>query len=116
MLRSNLVCVCAAILGATLWMLSCASSAPPDRLRVHLPARRNAHVLHVDTCVSGASVNEVYVDERGQGQTSLCPASEREVDVEVVDGKRRYTLGSTDVQIRRTGDGIATSIEAPIRD
>jgi hypothetical protein len=116
LMPSNLVGFSAGVLGAALSMLSCASSAPPDRLTVHVPAQRNSSILHVDTCVSDAPGKEVYVDERGIGKTSLCPASEHTVDVEVVEGDRHQKLASPDVLIRRTGDGIATSIEAPIRE
>lgn len=108
-LRSNLVCCSAVLLGAVLLMLSCASSSPPDRLTIYVRAHQSSDVLHADTC---APVNEVYVDERGIGKTALCPLANHTVDVEIVDGARHYKVPSPDVHIRRTGDGIATSVEA----
>ena len=114
--RSNLVCFLVALAGGALWMLSCGSSSPAHRLTVHLPQHKNTRVLHVDTCISGASANEVYVNEQGIGKTSLCPAADHAVDIEVVEGDRRYRVASEQVQIRRTGDGIATSVEAQITD
>ena len=112
LVRSNLVFFSLLILGSALLMHSCASSSPPDRLVIHVQAQRDVGILHVDTCVSGASSNEVYADDKGIAKTSLCPASNHTVDVEVVAGEQHHRVASTDVQIHRTGDGIATSVEA----
>jgi hypothetical protein len=116
MLRSNLVCVLALLLSGALWMLSCGSSTPPDRLTIHLTAHHSAPLVHVDACVSGAPAPEVYIDEHGLGKTSVCPAANHNVEVDIVDGDRRYRLTAEKVQVRRTGDGLATSVEAQLAD
>ncbi len=69
--------------------------------------------LHIDTCVAGAAAGEVKVDDQGVGKTALCPASDHTVEIEVVGGGH-YKLVAPEVQIRRTGDGIATSIVAQL--
>jgi hypothetical protein len=54
------------------------------------------------------------VNEQGLGKTSLCPAVDHAVEIEVVEDNRHYKLIPPDVHIQRTGDGIATSIEAQL--
>jgi hypothetical protein len=93
-------------------MLSCASSSHPDQLKVHVPQRCPG--LHVATCVSGAPPADVTVNEQGVGKTSLCPGADHTVEIEVVEDNRHYKLMSQEVHIQRTGDGIATSVEAQL--
>ncbi len=112
--RSIIVYLSAAFTGIAFLMLSCASSSHPDQLTVRIPEHFAGTSLHIDTCVVGAPVGEVKVDDQGLGKTPLCPASDHAVEIEVVGGGH-YKLVSPDVQIRRTGDGIATSIEAHLR-
>ncbi len=59
-------------------------------------------------------MGEVTLDELGVGRTSLCPASNHSVEIEVVGNDRSYKLNPSEVHVLRTGDGIATSIEAKI--
>ncbi len=94
-------------------MLSCASSSHPNQLTIHVPPRCSK-VLHVDTCVHGAPEADVNVDEQGLGKTSLCPAADHSVRVEVIKVDAHYRLAEPAVHIRRTGDGLATSIEAEL--
>ena len=94
-------------------MLSCASSSNPDHLAVHIPPRC-PNLLHVDTCVAGAPHQDVTVDEQGHGKTSLCPGVDHSVEIEVIGIGRHYKLVSPEVHIRRTGDGMATSLEAEL--
>jgi hypothetical protein len=110
--RSNLVYLSAGFLGAAFLMLSCASSSQPDQLKVHVP--QHCSGVHVATCVSGAPSVDVTVDEQGVGKTSLCPGANHTVEIEVVGDNRHYKLMSPEVHIQRTGDGIATSIEAQL--
>jgi hypothetical protein len=114
LMRSSLVCLCVLLLSSAMWMLSCASSAAPERLTVHASATVNLVVLHIDTCVSGASASEVYLDEKGRGKTSLCPDAGHTVELEVIEASRSYRVAPRQVQIQRTGDGIATSVEAKL--
>ncbi len=113
MIRSNLVYLSGAFAGTALLMLSCASSSHPDHLAVHVPPRC-AGMLHVDTCVPGAPADDVSVDEHGKGKTSLCPAVDHTVEIEVIGTGRHYKLVSPEVHIERTGDGIATSVEVQL--
>ncbi|MGB2636232.1 MAG: hypothetical protein WAM58_20045 [Candidatus Acidiferrum sp.] len=111
--RSNIVYLSASFAGIAFLMLSCASSSHPDQLTVRIPEHFAGTSLHIDTCVTGAPAGEVKVDDRGLGKTPLCPASDHTVEIEVVGGGH-YKLVAPEVQIRRTGDGIATSIEAQL--
>jgi len=110
--RSNLVYLSAGFLGTAFLMLSCASSSHPDQLIVHVP--QHCSGLHVATCVSGAPSADVTVDEQGLGKTSLCPGVDHTVEVEIVGTNRHYKMMPPEVHIQRTGDGLATSIEAQL--
>jgi hypothetical protein len=112
-IRSNVVYLSAAVAGIGFLMLSCASSSQPDQLIVHIPDHFSGN-LHIETCVNGTPGSEITVDERGSGKTVLCPASDHTVELKVVASDRQYKLAAPDVQIRRTGDGLATSIEAKL--
>lgn len=111
--RSNLVYLSAMLLAAGLLMFSCAWSAHPDQLTVHVPPHCSK-ILHVSTCVPGAPSADVTLDDRGIGKTSLCPATDHSVQVEVIRTDRHYTLAVPAVHVQRTGDGLATSIEAEL--
>jgi len=91
-------------------MLSCASKTEPDHLTVHAPSHFAGN-LHVDTCVNGAPAADITVDQNGTGKTSLCPAVDHQVEIEVMEDQQHYKLVARDVRIRRTGDGLATSLE-----
>jgi hypothetical protein len=112
-IRSNLLYLSFAVLGTVFWMLSCGASLHPDQLEVHVPTHFSGS-MHVSTCIAGAPAAEVTLDEQGFGKTSLCPAVDHSVEIEVIRSDRRYKLNSSDVRIVRTGDGISTSIEAQL--
>lgn len=114
--RPNVVCCSVVVLATVLLLLSCASSTPAEHLTVHVPERHDTLVARVNMCVSGAPGKEIYVDEHGVGKSSLCPAANQTVSIEVVEGPHHYSVSSNEVQIRRTGDGIATSVEARLPD
>jgi hypothetical protein len=111
--RSNVVYLSVAILGIAFLMLSCAPSSQPDQLVVHVPDHFSG-MLHIQTCVNGEPAGEITVDRQGLGKTVLCPASDHTVEIEVVARDRHVRLVTPDVQVRRTGDGLATSIEAKL--
>ena len=94
-------------------MLSCGASLHPDQLTVRVPKTFSGS-MHVSTCVAGAPVADVTIDEQGLGKTSLCPSVNHSVELEVIRSDRHYRLNSTEVRILRTGDGISTSIEAQL--
>jgi hypothetical protein len=112
-IRSNLFYLSAAVLGTLFWMLSCGASLHPDQLTVHVPKMFSGRI-HVITCVAGAPAGEVTLDEQGLGKTSLCPAVDHSVEIEVIRSDRHYKLDSTEVRILRAGDGVSTSIEAQL--
>lgn len=111
--RSNVVYLSVAVLGIALVMLSCATSSRPDQLVVHVPDHFSG-MLHIQACVNGAPAGEITVDGQGLGKTVLCPASDHIVEIEVVANDRHVKLVTPEVQVRRTGDGLATSIEAKL--
>ncbi len=94
-------------------MLSCASSLPSDHLAVHVPDHFSGSV-HISACVTGSPAGEITVDDQGLGKTSLCPAIDHTVEIEVIGTGRHFKLIAPEVRISRTGDGIATSIEAQL--
>ena len=59
-------------------------------------------------------MGEVTLDEQGLGKTSLCPAVNHSVELEIIRIDRRYKLNSSEVRILRTGDGISIGIEAKL--
>jgi hypothetical protein len=95
-------------------LLSCASTRPPRRLRVHV-APGFAGALQLTTCVPEAPGQEISTDARGAGRTAVCPNSDEDVVIVVIRGEQEYTAAPRDVLIRKTGDGIATSIEVQVR-
>jgi len=111
--RSNVVYLSVAVLGIAFVMLSCAPSSQPDQLVVHVPDDFSG-MLHIQTCVNGAPAGEISVDRQGLGKTVLCPARDHTVEIEVVASGRHFKLVTPEVQVRRTGDGLATSIEAKL--
>jgi hypothetical protein len=94
-------------------MLSCASSSRPDQVRVHARNHISGR-LYLDVCVNGASANDVNVDEHGVGRTSLCPSVDHTVEIEVYEDNQHFKLAQLEVKIQRSGDGMATSIEAKL--
>jgi len=112
-IRSNLFYLSAAVLGTLFWMLSCGASLHPDQLTVRVPKMFSGS-MHVSTCVTGAPAGEITLDEQGLGKTSLCPAVDHSVEIEVIRTDRRFKLNSAEVRILRAGDGISTSIEAQL--
>ena len=110
-IRPSLVYLSAALVGTAFLMLSCASKTEPDHLTVHAPSHF-AGIVHVDTCVNGAPAADIAVDQNGAGKTSLCPAVDHQVEIEVIEDQQHFKLVAHDVRVRRTGDGIATSVEA----
>ena len=109
-IRSNLVYLSSAVLGTAFLLLSCAPSAQPDHLTIRDP-RHFTGTLHVNTCVSGAPSNDITLDEHGAASTSLCPAADHTIELEIIETDQHYKVASNKVRVRRTGDGIATSIE-----
>ena len=112
-IRSNLLYLSSVVLGTLFWMLSCGASLHPDQITVRVPDHFSGNI-HVTPCIAGAPAGEVTLDEQGLGKTSLCPAIDHSVEIEVIKTDRRYKLNSTEVHILRAGDGISTSIEAQL--
>jgi len=113
LIRSNLLYLSFALLATVSLMLSCGASMHSDQLLLHVSDHFSGS-MHVTTCVAGAPTGEITLDEQGRGKTSLCPAVDHIVELEVIRIDRRYKLNSSEVRILRTGDGISTSIEAQI--
>jgi hypothetical protein len=100
--------------GAIFLLLSCASSRPPQRIRAHV-APGFSGTIHLIPCVSGAPIAEVFTDEQGRADTSVCPQTAGAVVIVLVKESREYTVATEDISISKTGDGIATSINVRIR-
>jgi len=111
--RSNLPQLSIVLLGAAFLVLSCGSSLHPDQLTVRVPAHFSGRV-DIRTCVAGVAAGEVTLDEKGSGDTSLCPGVNHTVEIDVIGAERHVKLNSSEVRILRTGDGFATDIEAQI--
>lgn len=113
LIRSNLPYLSYALLATVFLMLSCGASMHSDQLTLRVPDHFSGS-MHVTTCVAGAPMGEITLDEQGLGKTSLCPTVNHSVELEVIRIDRRYKLNSSEVRILRTGDGISTSIEAQL--
>ena len=111
--RSKLPHLSIVLLGAAVLLLSCGSSLHPAQLTVHVPAHFSGSV-DIKTCVAGAPAGEVTLDEKGSGNTSLCPGANHFVEIDMITADGRFKLDSSEVRILRTGDGFATSIQAQI--
>jgi hypothetical protein len=96
-------------LGAIFLLLSCATSRPPQRIRVRV-APGFAGTIQLSPCVSGAPVAEISTDALGRADTSACPHADGNLEIVLLQGSREYTVARDDISIPRTGDGIATSI------
>ena len=109
-IRPNLVYLSAALVGTAFLMLSCASKTEPDHLTVHAPSHF-AGIVHVDTCVNGAPAADIAVDQNGAGKFAVS-RRRSPAEIEVIEDQQHFKLVAHDVRVRRTGDGIATSVEA----
>lgn len=101
-------------LSAIFLLLSCASTRPPQKLRVRVAPGFNG-TIRLAPCDAQAPAGEVSTDAQGVGTTAACPSQDGAVAIVVVQGNREYSAAAEDVTIRRTGDGIATSIEVRLR-
>jgi hypothetical protein len=110
--RFNVVSLSAGLVGTALLMLSCASSTRPEQLTLRCKSHPGS--VHVDTCISGAPSGDVTLDDRGVGKTSLCPAAGQKVEIEIYETDQHFKLVEPEVRVQRTGDGMATSIEAKL--
>jgi hypothetical protein len=111
--RSSLVYLSCAVLAVAFLMLSCAWSSHPDELRVRDPGHFQG-MVHVDTCVSGAPAQDITLDAKGMGKTSLCPAAGHTVEIDLIEQGRHYKIAANQVHIQRAGDGMTTSIEVKL--
>lgn len=111
---SHLPFLSSVVLGTSFLLLSCGSSLGPAQLTVHLPEHYNGP-LHINACMPKAPDKEITVDAQGVGATSVCPDSNTGVELQIIQNDRQYKITEKEVHILRTGDGIATSIEAQVR-
>ena len=111
---SQLPILAGVVLAATFLLLSCGSRLGPAQLTVRIPERYNGP-LHISTCMPQAPDKEITVDAQGVAATSVCPDSSTRVELRIIQNDRQYLIPEKDVHILRTGDGIATSMEALVR-
>jgi hypothetical protein len=97
-------------LGAIFLLLSCASTKPPQKLRVRVAPEFNG-TIRLSPCDANAPAGEISADAQGVGSTAACPNQDGAIAIVVVQGNRETPVVASDVAIRRTGDGIPTSIE-----
>jgi hypothetical protein len=95
-------------------LLSCASTLPPQRIRVHVPSGFSG-TIQLTPCASNAPATEISTDAQGGGSTSVCPSTDGGVVIVVVRGNWEYTASAEEIAVRRSGDGIATSIDVRVR-
>ena len=101
-------------LAAIFLLLSCASTRPPQKLRVRV-APGFSGTIRLAPCDTKASLDDISTDAQGVGDTAACPSADGALSIVIVQGDREYSAAAGDVAIRRTGDGIATSIEIRLR-
>jgi hypothetical protein len=95
-------------------MLSCGSSNPPKQLIVHVEPEYSG-TIHIEACVKSSPASDISVDARGFGSTSLCPSADDRIELTIIRGSQTVVVNSSEINISRTGDGIATSIETKIK-
>ena len=108
---SSVPCVLAFHLSAIFLMLSCGSSNPPKQLIVHVEPGYSG-TIHIEACVKSSPASDIFLDARGFGSTSLCPSADDRIQLTILRGKQTVIADPSEINISRTGDGIATSIEA----
>jgi len=101
-------------LAAVFLLLSCASTRPPQRLRVRVVPGFTG-TLRLTPCAAGALAAEISADASGAANTAICPSTDVGVVIVVVQGDREYAAAPQDIAIGRTGDGIPTSITVRMR-
>lgn len=89
---------------------SCARH-PATRITVKAPDRFSGYIF-IDTCVDGAR-EPVVLDAVGNGNTLACPPGD--VVVTVIEPTRTFDVPSTEIQIRRTRNGVPTSVIARVQ-
>jgi hypothetical protein len=76
----------------------------PVTVNVELPLDYRGEVT-VELCVSGKP-GVAHIDQRGQGQTSICVGKGERVGVFCVQGKTRTEIAEEQVRVETTGDGF----------
>jgi hypothetical protein len=86
----------------------------PKELAVNVPHNFSG-ALHIHVCEKNAPENNITVDDRGEGSTSMCLGKDEKVELRIVGKDRPEVIPANLVTINRTGDGIPTSLEAKIQ-
>jgi hypothetical protein len=107
------ILVCGDILAGCL-MFSCGLGQAPKELTVGVPHDFSGS-LHIHVCDKTARENNIAVDDIGEGSTSMCLEKDDRVQLRIIGQDRREIIPANLVTITRTGDGIATVVEAKIQ-
>jgi hypothetical protein len=94
----------------SLSLASCALKNAPSRVTVKV-ADTYSGFLHLTPCREG-SKEPVVVDERGNGEISVCPSGD--LEIVVIKGTRTVYIPPEKVKVDRTGDGIPVIVTASI--
>lgn len=71
--------------------------------------------LHIHVCEKTAPENNITLDEKGEGSTSMCLGKDERVQLRIVGKDRLEVIPANLVKVTRTGDGIPTALETTIQ-
>jgi hypothetical protein len=97
----------------SLLLVSCAAKSAPALIACSATENLSSRHVHLTPC-SPHAANPVQLDKDGNGLTSACPADDNVEIVLIVNGSTTYILPDQ-VQVRRTGDGIAVDINTDLK-
>jgi hypothetical protein len=94
-------------------MVSCGLGRAPKELTVAVPHNFSGS-LHIHMCDDNAPENNITANDKGEVSTSTCLGKNEEVQLRIVGKDGIEVIPANLVRIDRTGDGIATVVEAKI--
>jgi len=95
-------------------MFSCGLGRAPKELTVNVPQHFSGS-LHIHLCEKPAPENNITVDDKGEGSSSMCLGKEEKVQLRITRKDRFELIPANLVTINRTGDGIPTGLEVKIQ-
>ena len=90
-------------------MASCGSGQAPKELTINVPHQLSG-LMHVHLCDKSAPGNNITIDDKGEGSTSMCPDKNQMIQLRVMSKKGSEVIPANMVTISRSDDGFATLV------